>query len=135
MARYLTIKGDTLMTKEHPRMARERKTVEAMIDLYCHEHPGPLECLCPRCEALRDYARQRLQKCPFQEKKTTCAKCPVHCYKPELREQIRAVMRYAGPRMLYRHPVLALQHLADGLRPDPFHTPEGGAVQSGDVRK
>jgi hypothetical protein len=28
-------------------------------------------------------------------------------------------MRYAGPRMLLRHPVLALRHVADGKRPAP----------------
>jgi hypothetical protein len=123
------------MNNEKHRMARELKTVEAMIDLYCHHQHGPSNGLCPGCEALRDYARQRLQKCPFQENKTTCAKCPIHCYKPELREQIRAVMRYAGPRMLYHHPVLALQHLADGRRKDLFHSPEAGPARAGDVRK
>jgi len=36
-----------------------------------------------------------------------------------MRERIRAVMRYAGPRMLWRHPLLALLHLADGLQDEP----------------
>ena len=76
--------------------------------------------LCADCEALRDYARQRLEKCPFQAGKTTCAKCPIHCYQPEQRESIRAVMRYAGPRMLLRHPILTLCHLVDGLRKEPI---------------
>jgi hypothetical protein len=30
--------------------------------------------------------------------------------------RIRAVMRYAGPRMLYKHPVMTLQHIVDGWR-------------------
>jgi len=59
---------------------------------------------------------RRLDQCPFQEAKTTCVKCPVHCYKPAMRERIRVVMRYAGPRMLWQHPVLAFYHLFDGLR-------------------
>jgi hypothetical protein len=49
----------------------------------------------------------------------TCAKCPVHCYRPELRERIRAVMRYAGPRMLFRHPRLAILHLWDRVKRAP----------------
>ena len=57
-----------------------------------------------------------LDRCPFGEEKTTCARCPVHCYKPAMRERVRAVMRYAGPRMLLRHPILALQHQLDGVR-------------------
>jgi len=100
-------------------MAREARTVNAMIELYCREAHGSAAGLCPGCAALRDYAWQRLKKCPFQEGKTTCARCPVHCYRPQMREQIRAVMRHAGPRMLLRHPVLAALHLADGLRKEP----------------
>ncbi len=82
--------------------------------------------LCPSCEALRVYARQRLQKCPFQEGKPTCAKCPVHCYKQDTRQEIRAVMRYAGPRMLYRHPKMALWHLFDGRRQEPSRPEKAG---------
>ncbi len=78
---------DTNVSSDHPRITRERKTVEAMIGIYCQDRHGTGNGLCPECEVLRDYARQRLQKCPFQEGKTTCAKCPVHCYKPDMREQ------------------------------------------------
>ena len=108
------------MRSNHSRMERERKTVEVMIDLHCHDQHNSTNGLCPECEALRDYARQRLQKCPYQEGKTTCAKCPTHCYRPAMREQIRAVMRYAGPRMPYRHPVMTLQHMVDGRRKEPI---------------
>lgn len=111
------------MSISHPRMARESKTVEAMIRLYCREQHGTAEELCAECSELLEYARARLEKCPFQEGKTTCAKCPVHCYKPAMREKIRVVMRYAGPRMLSRHPVLTLWHLLDGLRQEPSSRP------------
>lgn len=100
-------------------MTREKRTVEAMIRLYCQGEHGGSKDLCPECRALLDYSLARLEHCPFQERKTTCAKCPVHCYRPEMRERVRTVMRYAGPRMLYRHPVLALLHLLDGLRGEP----------------
>jgi predicted amidophosphoribosyltransferase len=98
-------------------MLREFNTVKVMIGLYCRDHhshntPG----LCPSCQALADYAYQRLERCPFQPDKTVCSKCPVHCYKPQMRTQIKAVMRYAGPRMLYRRPDMALAHLLSGLR-------------------
>ena len=98
-------------------MHQEYRTVRAMIEMYCHDHhdrSGPA--LCPSCEALSAYAHQRLSSCPFQAGKTVCSKCSVHCYKPQLREEIRAVMRYAGPRMVYRHPGMALAHLLHGLR-------------------
>jgi hypothetical protein len=115
-------------------MTRERKTVEAMIDLYCHGLHFSADGLCPDCLELREYARERLRKCPFQEGKTTCAKCPVHCYKPEMRERIRAVMRYAGPRMLYRHPIMALQHMIDGQRAEPVQAKRANKTAADEVR-
>ncbi len=105
------------------RMARERATLEKMIRLYCRDHHGD-GVPCPDCAELAAYARARLDRCPFQEGKTTCAHCPVHCYKPGMRERVRRVMRYAGPRMLLRHPVLALLHLWDGRRKQPVRPPE-----------
>ena len=107
------------MASVHPRMRRERRTIEAMIRLYCRDHHGGGRKLCLGCAELLDYAFRRLDRCPFQEGKTTCAKCPVHCYKPSMREKVREVMRYSGPRMLWHHPVLALFHLLDGRRKEP----------------
>lgn len=101
------------------RRAREARTVDAMIRIYCRGVHGTDEGLCDQCAALAAYARERLTRCPFGALKPTCAKCTIHCYAPEMRERIRAVMRYAGPRMLLRHPLLALGHLVDGLqKPD-----------------
>ncbi len=112
------------LTNQHPRMTREARTIEAMIRIYCRGQHGTRQGLCRECETLQDYAGLRLEKCPYQEGKTTCAKCPVHCYRPAMREQIRAVMRYAGPRMLLRHPVLALLHLlVDSRREASSHKP------------
>jgi hypothetical protein len=107
------------MTSQYPRLAREERTVRAMIRLYCRSHHGTRRELCAECAELVEYAAARLDKCPFQEDKTTCSKCPVHCYRPGMRERIREVMRFAGPRMVYRHPILALFHLLDGRRKEP----------------
>jgi len=98
------------------RIQREKRTVSLMIELHCHAQHSPTDALCAECRKLRDYALVRLDRCPFGDGKPTCAKCPVHCYKPDLRAQIREVMRYAGPRMLGRHPLLALMHQLDSLR-------------------
>jgi hypothetical protein len=100
----------------HKRILREVKTIKAMIRLYCNDHHKPAAELCPECESLEQYALERLRKCPFQEKKTTCANCPVHCYRSDMRQKVRDIMRYSGPRMTLKHPVLALQHLLDGYK-------------------
>ena len=94
------------------RLAREWKTVVAMIHIHCRDqHGGPL---CDECRQLMQYVSVRLDRCRFGEDKPTCAKCPVHCYQKDRREQIRVVMRYAGPKMLWEHPWLSLWHLLDG---------------------
>lgn len=98
------------------RRAREWQTVSAMIHLYCLKKHRPQSGLCEECLALRSYAALRLERCVFGEGKPTCANCPVHCYQRSRREQIKSVMRYAGPRMLWRHPMLALRHWLDGFR-------------------
>ena len=108
------------MSDRHPRIAREEKTVRAMLQMYCHDLHHASDGLCPACEELLDYAGKRLSQCPYQGGKTSCAMCPTHCYKPTMREQIRMVMRYAGPQMMYRHPILALYHLFDGRRKEPI---------------
>ncbi|MFN7988313.1 MAG: nitrous oxide-stimulated promoter family protein [Thermoanaerobaculia bacterium] len=105
------------MTSAERRIAREWKTVQLMIRLHCRDLHGGRTALCAGCEELRAYAERRLEKCPFAEEKPTCVACPVHCYEAAMRERIRVVMRYAGPRMLLRHPVLAVRHLIDERRP------------------
>lgn len=94
-----------------PRTAHELHTVELMIRLYCRHKEGNRE-LCPQCRELLEYASLRLARCPFQDNKPTCRLCKVHCYKPEKREQIRQVMRYAGPRMLLYYPADAIKHMS-----------------------
>ena len=101
------------------RRQREWKTIEAMIVLYCRDQHASSGQLCPACTELTSYARQRLEKCPYGDEKPTCAKCPVHCYKPACREQVREVMRYAGPRLLLRRPILTIRHLLDERQPPP----------------
>ena len=107
------------MADRHPRMRREEKTIAAMVGLYCRDHHDTKAELCAECNTLLAYARKRLEHCPYQERKSTCAKCPIHCYKPEMREKVQTVMRYAGPRMLLRHPLLAVFHLIDGWKKAP----------------
>ena len=110
---------ETKMDTMPPRMRRERKTVAHMISIYCRDHHHTAGELCDECRELREYTSLRLSKCPYQENKTTCGNCPIHCYKPVMREKIREVMRYAGPRMLRYHPLLAIGHMIDGLKQEP----------------
>jgi hypothetical protein len=101
------------------RLAREWQTIAAMVGCYCRDHHATRSALCPECQGLLDYAAVRLERCRFGLEKPVCAKCPVHCYQRARREHVRAVMRYAGPRMLWRHPILSLRHWLDSFRKAP----------------
>lgn len=89
---------------------REKRVVCDMIAIYCRHHHNT-KTLCDECRALADYATQRSDHCPYKENKTFCSQCTTHCYAPAMREKIRKVMRYAGPRMIFYHPIAALRHL------------------------
>jgi hypothetical protein len=101
------------------RLERELATVRAMLGLYCqhqHQRQPPVD-LCPECADLWAFVEERVAHCPHLPAKPTCARCLIHCFKPDRRQQIRKVMRFAGPRMLWRHPWLTLLHVWDGRAP------------------
>ncbi len=109
-----------MKTITHTEEKREKEllVLKEMILMYCrgnHEIENGKEC-CSECQKLIDYGSQRVMHCPFMETKTFCANCKVHCYKPEMREQIRQVMRYSGPRMIYTHPGMAMWHVVTTVK-------------------
>lgn len=97
------------------RIEEEKVVVRLMIRMYCRRHEGN-RTLCPKCRELTDYAVGRLDHCRYGSRKPTCKKCPVHCYKPEMKERIRTIMRWAGSRMIIYHPVAAIRHLLRELK-------------------
>ena len=130
----MKLKFSSRRGSETARLTRERKTLAAMLRIYCRGRHGGRVGLCEECAQLHAYAMCRLDRCPFGAEKPACADCPIHCYKADRREEIRAVMRYAGPRMLWRHPLLAIRHLLDGRRPapsSPRKTPSATAPAAG----
>ncbi|MDY4386138.1 nitrous oxide-stimulated promoter family protein [Pectobacterium aroidearum] len=96
---------------------REIRTVGLMIELYEKHHPETDDNA--QYKDLFNYAIKRLERCHFGEDKPACKHCPIHCYQPARREAIKAIMRWSGPRMLLRHPILAIRHLIDDHRPVP----------------
>jgi hypothetical protein len=117
MARQIV---DFTTDKRFVRRERELKTIETMVRMYCrgHHHAEGVP-LCNDCGALFEYAKRRLERCVFGDAKPSCANCVVHCYKADMREQIRVVMRWAGPRMMLRHPVMAIGHMIAERRAVP----------------
>ncbi len=91
--------------------ALEIKTVYAMLEIFCWAHHPHDQQLCTACFDIYKYAVDRILRCPVRMTKPPCEMCKIHCYKPDLRDSVKVVMRFAGPRMLYRHPLLAARHL------------------------
>ena len=104
------------MSRVESKREREKKTVALMIRLYCRKKHRTKKALCPECQVLHDYAMLRSDKCPFMETKTFCSNCKVHCYKKDMREKIRTVMRFSGPRMILHHPLMAVRHVIESRK-------------------
>ena len=103
-----------------PRIDRELKTIAAMVKIYCRTHHDYAAVhageLCEDCTRFLEYAGQRLVHCPFAKQKPTCGGCTVHCYQKEMQAKAKQIMRYSGPRMIWRHPLMAFFHLLDGRK-------------------
>jgi len=101
----------------HRKTRREREAiiVQAMIIMYCQANHNSKGALCTECETLSVYAEKRLSNCMFGDSKPVCKECPVHCYSPQKREQMKIVMRWAGPKMIIRKPMYAITHMIDNL--------------------
>ncbi|MGE5449877.1 MAG: nitrous oxide-stimulated promoter family protein [Methanomassiliicoccales archaeon] len=90
----------------------EVDTVNKMIVMYCNNlHFTKHNEMCSNCREIAQYARLRIEKCPFGDQKPVCSQCQVHCYKPSMREEIKTIMRYSGPRMMAHHPMLTIRYL------------------------
>ena len=104
--------NDQKILKENMgKIEYEKQGVYRMIHLYCRKKHGSSSDLCPECNALKQYAYDRLTNCPFKEDKKACKVCVVHCYKKDMRAEIRKVMRFSGPRMILYYPLDFMKHI------------------------
>lgn len=104
------------MGKEFKAWEKEKKLIPVMIKKYCRGRHKTRGGVCDECRELTEYALFRLEKCPFKENKKFCSFCKIHCYKPEMREKIKFVMKYSGPRMLFTHPIFAISHAVQMIK-------------------
>ncbi len=101
-------------------LRKDERTLVAMARIYCHGHrhiadSSNDEQLCHECFQVVEYALERTKRCPH-EHKGTCDTCTIQCYKPAMRQRIREIMAYSGPRMMFHHPLMAVRHLAKKRR-------------------
>ncbi|MDN2662189.1 nitrous oxide-stimulated promoter family protein [Psychromonas sp. 14N.309.X.WAT.B.A12] len=109
------------------KLALEFKTIQMMIKIYCkHHHHSSIKIndMCNECADFIRYAYEKLDRCPYGKIKPTCNKCPIHCYKTEIRSQAKKIMLFSGPRMIFYHPLLAIRHLLSERNPVPSSVPK-----------
>ncbi|MDO4501323.1 MAG: nitrous oxide-stimulated promoter family protein [Erysipelotrichaceae bacterium] len=104
------------MKSLHDKREKEKQIVSLMIDIYCHKNHHTKHGLCDKCQKLKEYSQHRSDLCPFMETKTFCSNCKVHCYKQDMRNEIKKVMRFSGPRMIFYHPILAISHVIESWK-------------------
>jgi putative cytoplasmic protein len=116
MEEYMT-KEDKQKKKELKHWNQEVKLIPKMIEIYCHgNHHTKKGELCEKCQELKEYSLFRLSKCPFKVNKGFCSFCKIHCYQPQMREEIKKVMRYSGPRMTFSHPIFSFSHVSQMIK-------------------
>lgn len=96
--------------KKLGRVEKEKQIIQLMIEIYCqkkHQHKGAL---CQECQELLEYAHKRLTFCKFGDEKTACGKCPIRCYKKDMKIKVKEVMRFSGPRLLIYRPIEFIKH-------------------------
>ena len=98
------------------KIQKETEVVTLMIGLYCKRKHHGSGGLCAVCSELLEYVKLRRSKCPWGDNKPFCSNCRIHCYQPQMRQRIKDVMRFSGPRMLLYHPVIAIRHLMETQR-------------------
>ena len=78
------------MNKVETKREKEKKSGAIMIKLYCKKKHRTKDSLCQHCQQLSDYA--------------------------QMREKIREIMRFSGPRMIFYHPIMAIRHVMENKK-------------------
>lgn len=94
---------------------REKKVITEMVKLYCRKNHKSGE-LCDECKEVLNYSLKRLDHCKFMETKTFCSNCKSPCYNMEMKEKVKKIMKFSGPRMLFYHPLLVIYHIISGIK-------------------
>ena len=104
------------MKNKSVRIDREKRTINAMIIIYCHSQHENKTGLCDECNKTLEYAFLKIEHCRHHSKKPVCNKCTIHCFSKEMREKIKIIMRFAGPKMIFKHPYLGLMRFVESMR-------------------
>lgn len=107
------------MKRTHDQIDKDRRTLEAIGRIYCsahHAHESKDDAgLCPACRETVDTTLARTVACPYGHE-GNCQDCDIHCQRGDAQRRVREMMRYAAPRMAFRHPLMTAEYLRKKLR-------------------
>ena len=109
--RIKTLRADDANEKWlQAKRRQEKDMLSKMISLYCRKKHRPVrEVLCNDCSEIMGYSHERCDSCPHIAAKTSCKRCKTPCYRPDMREKIRTIMSWAGPRIILHHPIAVIR--------------------------
>ena len=106
------------MATSDENLKKDADTLYAMGHIYCRGNHADRKKnergVCAECATVLEYSIKRTELCPY-EHKGNCQDCNIHCYQPEMRAGIRAIMRYGAPRMILEHPAMTARYAAKKL--------------------
>ena len=100
-------------------LAREQDSISKMIAIYCNKQHNSSHKLCEECKNISEYASKCISLCQYGANKPVCGKCPSNCFRGDMYGKMVKIMRFAGPHMLYKHPILTARHILDAFRKPP----------------
>lgn len=89
----------------------EKNIVSVMISIFCKYKHKRKNGLCEDCQKILNYSYRRIENCPYIKSKTFCSSCKTHCYRNDMREKIKEIMRFSGPKMIFYNPIAAIKHM------------------------
>lgn len=98
---------------EEIRRQKKHDIVVQMVDIYCsgNKHKLDENGKCADCDLLLRYSKSRTDRCPYINETLFCSNCPTPCYRPDMKERMRDLMKYAGPRLFFKRPFTVIWHM------------------------
>lgn len=93
------------------KIEKEKEIIELMVNIYCKKKHKHKDGLCSECSELLEYANKKLDFCKFGNEKNFCSKCPIHCYKKDMKIKVKEVMKFSGPRLIIYRPIQFFRHI------------------------
>ena len=86
--------------KNKESVEKDFNILKRFVTTHCHyQHGTKKESICAECEDLIQYAKKKLENCPY-DPKPKCKDCKTHCYKEIYQNRVKEAMSVAGAQFM-----------------------------------